>query len=212
MRDLPCLLSNQVHTGSGWKSHFGGADLQFLELNGCGFSCCTHKPKRNLNFGQMNVLNVMVGWNCWQWMLFVITMGTIISLNLMVHLLRSLFNLEGSAIGIKSQFWKEDSEAIVELTLDKMNRVYCPQVDGAVDGQNISTGMSVEDWLKRNQEREKQLTELRKLKLEIEYERRQQKVEESDSPDFFTVALPYATSLILGIGVGIMVAKRVWYE
>jgi hypothetical protein len=37
----------------------------------------------------------------------------------------------GSAIGIKSQFWKEDSEAIVELTLAKMNKIYCATTEEA---------------------------------------------------------------------------------
>src|SRR5690349_18251960 len=61
----------------------------------------------------------------------------------------------GSAIGIKSQFWKEDSESIVELTLDKMNKVFCPK--SPITSSEAALMQSSEEWLKHNAEREKQI-------------------------------------------------------
>lgn len=36
----------------------------------------------------------------------------------------TIFNFLGSAIGIKAQFWEEDSLVIVDLCIDKMNNIY----------------------------------------------------------------------------------------
>lgn len=48
-------------------------------------------------------------------------------------------NSQGSAIGIKSQFWNEDSEAIVELCMDKLNKVYCSASATSTTDDAVST-------------------------------------------------------------------------
>jgi hypothetical protein len=52
----------KVHTGSGWKSHFGGADLQFLELNGLTKGLTILIFQKRSNFGLTSVPNAMVEW------------------------------------------------------------------------------------------------------------------------------------------------------
>ena len=78
--------------------------------------------------------------------------------------------LNGSAIGIKAQFWKEDSEAIVELSLDKMNKVFCPEKNDE-NSENFAQAVCAEDWAKQNEQRKLAVAEMRKLKLEIQIQK-----------------------------------------
>eukprot|EP01127_Copromyxa_protea_P010290 TRINITY_DN2501_c0_g1_i2.p1 TRINITY_DN2501_c0_g1~~TRINITY_DN2501_c0_g1_i2.p1 ORF type:complete len:138 (+),score=35.65 TRINITY_DN2501_c0_g1_i2:236-649(+) len=110
-----------------------------------------------------------------------------------------ILELNGSAIGIKSQFWKEDSEAIVELAIDKMNKVYCnPQApDDSVDNQ-----MNAQEWLEHNKTRGEQLQEMRKLKLELEYERMQIQQQRQEPLENSFSLVPLLGALAIGIGLG----------
>eukprot|EP01130_Rhizamoeba_saxonica_P001086 TRINITY_DN10958_c0_g1_i1.p1 TRINITY_DN10958_c0_g1~~TRINITY_DN10958_c0_g1_i1.p1 ORF type:complete len:390 (-),score=71.35 TRINITY_DN10958_c0_g1_i1:58-1227(-) len=94
----------KVHTGSGWKSQFGGSDLQEIDLTDQYKLWADECAK---SFGGMD------------WLAIDIVHGHdgndyIIELN-------------GTAIGIVGDHWLNDSEIIVDLAIEKMNRLYCSE-------------------------------------------------------------------------------------
>lgn len=75
--------------------------------------------------------------------------------------------------------------------------------------------MTADDWLRHNKEREKQVQELRKLKLELEYERsmiaagkHNSTSEEWDYPAVGKLLLPLA----IGISVGFSIFYLNWHR
>ena len=89
-------------TGSGWKSQFGGAALFEIELTDeykfWADECSTL-------FGGMDILAVdaIHGKNGKNY----------------------IIELNGTAIGIIPEKWKEDTQTIVNMCIDKMNTIYC---------------------------------------------------------------------------------------
>lgn len=67
--------------------------------------------------------------------------------------------------------------------------------------------MIVDDWLKRNKERQEQLQEMRQLKLELEYERTL--IANSEKEEHSSLHLVYAsTALLAGVVIGLLASKR----
>ena len=93
----------KVFTGSGWKSQFGGADLQVVPL--------TDELKRwadlaALSYGGSDMLAVDAVVDC---------DGN-----------KFIIEINGTAIGIQAQFWEEDSQHVAALALRRMNQVLLP--------------------------------------------------------------------------------------
>ena len=93
----------KVFTGSGWKSQFGGADLQVVPL--------TDEFKRwadlaALSHGGSDMLAVDAVVDC---------DGN-----------KFIIEINGTAIGIQQQFWEEDSLHVASLALRRMNELLVP--------------------------------------------------------------------------------------
>jgi len=92
----------KVHTGSGWKSQFGGADLQSIELTD---TYKTWADECSKCYGGMDLLAVDAVCDM---------KGN-----------HQILELNGSAIGIQPKHWDEDSKRVVELTITRMNNELC---------------------------------------------------------------------------------------
>jgi len=89
-------------TGSGWKSQFGGSDLVQIPL--------TEQYKRIAD---------ECAAECGM---------DLLAVDLMVAKEDEkpvIIELNGTAIGIQPQHWKEDSEYIIDLVVERMNSIYC---------------------------------------------------------------------------------------
>ncbi len=101
----------KVFTGSGWKSQFGGADLQVVPL--------TDEFKRwadlaALSHGGSDMLAVDAVVDC---------DGN-----------KFIIEINGTAIGIQQQFWEEDSMHVAALALRRMNELLVPLHGSASQG------------------------------------------------------------------------------
>jgi hypothetical protein len=96
----------KVHTGSGWKSHFGGADLQEIELNDT-FKLWVDECAKL--FGGLDMLAV----------------DAVFGKDGKYYILE----LNDTAIGFLTHRWKEDTEHVIELVMQKMNEIYCPGME-----------------------------------------------------------------------------------
>jgi synapsin len=94
----------KVATGSGWKSQFGGADLQVVEVTDTYKLWVDEAAKC---FGGMDMLAI----------------DAIHGVDGKDHIIE----LNGTAIGIKAQYWEEDSKTVSQLCIDKMNAIYAKQ-------------------------------------------------------------------------------------
>jgi len=110
----------KVFTGSGWKSQFGGADLQSIELTDT-FKLWADECSKC--YGGMDLLAV----------------DAVIDEHGNYHILE----LNGTAIGIQPHHWEEDSKRLVHLVLDKMNSVFCSK---SVESVTIETKSSAQEW------------------------------------------------------------------
>jgi hypothetical protein len=110
----------KVFTGSGWKSQFGGADLQIVPL--------TDELKRwadlaALSYGgsDMVAVDAVVDGD-----------GN-----------KFIIEINGTAIGIQAQYWEEDSQHVVALALRRMNELFVPPIgfsDAPQDRTSQPTG------------------------------------------------------------------------
>jgi len=148
----------KVHTGAGWKSHFGGADLQFLELNDT-FKLWVDECAKC--YGGMELLAV----------------DAICDENDNYHILE----LNGSAIGIQQQFWKGDSVGIVDMAIDKMNKIYVDKKE-SVGGQGFLIETAA-DWEKKNDSIKQVLEDLKKLDLEKQLREKEEPAVNKPKPE-----------------------------
>eukprot|EP01125_Pyxidicula_operculata_P016412 TRINITY_DN5643_c0_g1_i1.p1 TRINITY_DN5643_c0_g1~~TRINITY_DN5643_c0_g1_i1.p1 ORF type:complete len:234 (-),score=68.31 TRINITY_DN5643_c0_g1_i1:61-762(-) len=178
----------KVFTGSGWKSQFGGADLQTIELNDT-FKLWADECAKC--YGGMDLLAV----------------DAVCDENGKYHILE----LNGSAIGIQPRHWEEDSKKLVNLVLLRMNETFCDKVPRAIQSSNSATE-STSEWNEKNEERKLLMDQVNSLKAKIkELKEAKKKEDEDDDNDRrggwgSTVAyfLPY---VILGISFGVAIVK-----
>lgn len=78
--------------------------------------------------------------------------------------LESSSHSSGSAIGIKTQFWVEDSTVIADLAIDRMNRIY---VDKDLNADQISPELRAKIELERAQFQQEQQQRSSSVKGEL---------------------------------------------
>jgi len=96
----------KVYTGSGWKSQFGGSDLQLIELTDRYKLWADECAKA---FGGMDLLAV----------------DALKAKNGQEYIIE----LNGTAIGLTPSYENEDTEHIHQLVLERMNSIFCPFVE-----------------------------------------------------------------------------------
>jgi len=105
----------KIHTGSGWKSQFGGSGLYEIPLTD------TYKfwaDECSKCYGGMDLLAVDA-----------------------VHGNDGndyILELNGTAIGIVSEHWEKDSYLIVDMVINKMNWIYCKDKIDTDDSKDIT--------------------------------------------------------------------------
>ena len=119
----------KVFTGSGWKSQFGGADLQFMELNDkfklwadeCA-KCYGGSTRLSFLLQVSGVLNAYLGMD-------------LLAIDVLVDKEGNYWILElnGTAIGIQAQYWAEDSACLVDLVVDRMSSHFTKATTAAID-------------------------------------------------------------------------------
>eukprot|EP01123_Difflugia_compressa_P001387 TRINITY_DN1159_c0_g1_i1.p1 TRINITY_DN1159_c0_g1~~TRINITY_DN1159_c0_g1_i1.p1 ORF type:complete len:281 (-),score=57.10 TRINITY_DN1159_c0_g1_i1:35-808(-) len=146
----------KVFTGSGWKSQFGGADLQSIPLTD-EFKIWADECAKC--YGGMDLLAV----------------DAVLDENGNYHILE----LNGSAIGIQAQHWTEDSKRLVYLVIDRMNEIFCKS-DDIPPSQNtmddVSNSMPALEWNKMNetlQHYEKEIADLKQKIRSMEKEKKE---------------------------------------
>jgi len=95
-------VMKKMFTGSGWKSHFGGAALFIIELTDA-YKCWADECSKL--FGGMDLLAVDA-----------------------IHGTDGkdyIIECNDTAIGIMVEHWIEDSTYIIEMLIDKCNKLYC---------------------------------------------------------------------------------------
>jgi hypothetical protein len=144
----------KVFTGSGWKSQFGGADLQEIELTD-NFKLWADECSKC--YGGMELLAV----------------DAVLDEHGNYHILE----LNGTAIGIQPQHWTEDSQRLVYLVLDRMNSIYCS--DKIANETEASTVNSAADWIHLNNMLKSYEKENAQLKAQLKQLREELKTKEN---------------------------------
>jgi len=137
----------KVFTGSGWKSQFGGADLQSIELNDT-FKLWADECAKC--YGGMDLLAV----------------DAVLDEHGNYHILE----LNGTAIGIQPQHWTEDSMRLVYLVVEKMNSVFCAEPEKS---EASTPSSSAAEWNKTNKLMLEYEKEIAKLKEMLKYKEKE---------------------------------------
>jgi len=145
----------KVFTGSGWKSQFGGADLQSIELTDT-FKLWADECAKC--YGGMDLLAV----------------DAVLDEHGNYHILE----LNGTAIGIQPQHWTEDSMRLVYLVLDKMNSIFCAEPEKS-EAPTLSS--SATEWNKTNKVMLEYEKEIAMLKEMLKYKEKEDKEKKEDS-------------------------------
>jgi hypothetical protein len=134
----------KIFTGSGWKSQFGGADLQEIELTDT-FKLWADECSKC--YGGMELLAV----------------DAVMDLSGNYHILE----LNGTAIGIQPRHWSEDSQRLVHLVIQRMNQIFCnSQLESQSQPTETSASPAASEWIHLNkmlQSYEKENAELKEL-------------------------------------------------
>uniref|UniRef100_A0A6B2L6I4 ATP-grasp domain-containing protein n=1 Tax=Arcella intermedia TaxID=1963864 RepID=A0A6B2L6I4_9EUKA len=130
----------KVFTGSGWKSQFGGADLQIIELTD-QFKLWADECSKC--YGGTDLLAI----------------DAVIDEHGKYHILE----LNGTAIGIQPQHWVEDSQRLVYITIQKMEEVFCKDKSEGPATQAAKTASDFNSMNKIIQEYEKEIAKLKSL-------------------------------------------------
>jgi len=130
----------KIFTGSGWKSQFGGADLQSIELTDT-FKLWADECAKC--YGGMDLLAV----------------DAVLDEHGNYHILE----LNGTAIGIQEQHWAEDSNRLVYLVVERMNSIFCAEHNKPTES---IASISASEWNTLNsrmQVYEKEIASLKEL-------------------------------------------------
>jgi len=109
-----------------------------------------------------------------------------------------ILELNGSAIGIHSTFWHQDSLGIVDMAVDKMNKIYCEKAEEKKGNEKLLE--SAEEWKRQNEERQKQLKELKELDIKAQLReanaKPQQKHKEEGDTNTSSLLIPAVVGLL----------------